>query len=232
MNQAGGDNAQWTSNGEAIAAATQVAAALREEIIVGQLPPRTRLKDAVVAQRHQVSRNTAREALRELEREGLVTSRPYAGSSVRALTEVDAHDIYRVRRTIEAAGIEASTGASPAQLKQLSGFVDAARRAAAEGSWSDVGTNSLRVHQGIVALLGSPRLDEFFATILAQLRLVFALMDNESSMHVQWIDRDHDLVLMLQSGKRRQALLELQQYLADSEAQIIDAIRASSAWTR
>lgn len=214
----------------AVAAASMVAATLREEITTGDLPPRTRLKDTELAQRHQVSRNTARAALRELEREGLVSSRPHAGFSVRALTEADAHDIYRVRQTMESAGIEASTHATSVQLDRFSSHIERARQAAEFGDWPGIGTNSLRVHQDIVGLLGSPRLDTFFASILAQLRLVFALMGDESAKHAAWIERDHNLVVMLQSGNRRQAMMELRSYLADSEAQIIDAIRASDGW--
>lgn len=208
--------------------ATRVANLLREQIILGSLPPGTRLKDTLMAAHHQVSRNTLRDALRQLEIDGLVVLRRNAGFAVRTLTEDDAHDIYRVRHVLEPAGIEASTHVAKDELARFSVIVGASRAAAAEGNWAELGTASLRLHQAIVGLIGSPRTDSFFSNILAQLRLVFAVMEDESAFQEQWLDRDEELVRLLLSGKRRQVQLELRQYLFDSEAQVIDAIRVST----
>lgn len=209
--------------------AIRISATLRERITTGELAPGTRLKDSPLADEFGVSRNTLRDSLRQLEIDGLVISRRNAGYAVRMLTETDAHDIYQVRRTLEGAGVEATTRASAQELDGLSTCVTASRKAARGGQWSQVGTHSLRLHQAIVALLGSERFDSFFSNILAQLRLVFAVMDDEGTFQTQWIDRDDGLVKLLASGNRRQAHLELLQYLADSEAQIIDAIRVNGA---
>lgn len=212
--------------------ATRVSNLLREQIISGALPPGTRLKDTSLAERHQVSRNTLRDALRQLEIDGLVVLRRNAGFAVRTLTEDDAHDIYRVRHVLEPAGIEASTHVGRGDLAVFGAIVAASRAAASEGRWAELGTTSLRLHQAIVGLVDSPRTNAFFSNILAQLRLVFAVMEDESAFQAQWLDRDAELVRLLLSGKRRQVQLELRQYLLDSEAQVIDAIRLSTEGER
>jgi DNA-binding GntR family transcriptional regulator len=220
-------SAQAASAGEG-PTATRVALELREQIISGALSPGTRLKDSQLASHHQVSRNTLRDALKQLESDGLVVSRRNAGSAVRVLTETDAHDIYKVRHTLEAAGIDASTAADRATVRGFRHYVASSRIAVAENRWSDLGTSSLRLHQAIVGLLGSPRVDAFFSNTLAQLRLVFAVMNDESVFQTQWVPRDEELVSLLIAGNRRQAQMELRQYLLDSEAQVIDAIRAAA----
>jgi DNA-binding GntR family transcriptional regulator len=49
---------------ETLAAADRIAMALRDDIVTGLLLPGTRLKDAQLAERFDVSRNTLREAVR------------------------------------------------------------------------------------------------------------------------------------------------------------------------
>lgn len=202
---------------------------MREQITRGVLYPGARLKDTSLAEAYQVSRNTVRDALRQLENDGLVVLRRNAGYAVRTLTEEDAHDIYRVRHLLETAGVEASTRVPRADLAPLEAIVEASRVAAKGLRWSEVGTAALLLHQELVGLIGSPRTDMFFANILAQLRLVFAVMDDEATFQGQWFDRDEELAHLLLTGQRRRAQQELTQYLNDSEAQIIDAIRASGA---
>lgn len=209
--------------------AARVASELREQIMTGVLSPGVRLKDSWLAEHYGVSRNTLRDALRQLESDGLVTSKRNAGYTVRRLTEEDAHDIYNVRHILESAGIDLSVAADRGDMSRFNNYVALSSQAAAAKRWSDLGTDSLRLHQGIVELIGSPQINTFFSNILAQLRLVFAVMQDEAAFQIQWVERDVELVALLTSGNRRQAQLELRQYLLDSEGQIIDAIRASDA---
>jgi DNA-binding GntR family transcriptional regulator len=207
--------------------ADRVAAELRGEILKGRLLPGSRLKDAQLAAQFQVSRNTLREALRLLVADGLVVTRLHAGSSVRRLSEDDVRDIYRVRRTIEISAVLGSSRATEAQLKALCDALDRTAAAVKQALWQDVGTASLAFHQAIVGLCGSERLDAFFANILAQLRLVFAVMPDESAFQLQWVERDRGIADLLLGGRRADAAADLARYLDDSAALVIDAIRAS-----
>ncbi|TFD49883.1 GntR family transcriptional regulator [Cryobacterium sp. Hh7] len=209
--------------------ADRVAVALRAEILHGRLLPGTRLKDAQLAAQFQVSRNTLRDAIRQLTSDGLVTTQLHIGSAVRNLTEDDARDIYAVRRTLETAAILGSSRATREQLTSISRAVSLASDANHNSRWRDVGTASLEFHQALVGLCGSPRLDAFFANILAQLRLVFSVMPDESGFQGEWIERDAQLASLILAGRRADAAAELDRYLETSEALIIDAIRASRA---
>jgi DNA-binding GntR family transcriptional regulator len=207
--------------------ADRVATELRSEILRGHLLPGSRLKDAQLAAQFRVSRNTVREALRLLVADGLVVTRLHAGSSVRRVSEHDVRDIYRVRRTIEIAAVLDSSHASEAGLRAVSEALDLAAAAAREALWQDAGTASLVFHQAIVGLCDSERLNAFFANILAQLRLVFAVMPDEPAFQRQWVHRDRRIADLLLGGRRSDAAAELARYLDDSEALVIDAIRAS-----
>ena len=62
---------------------------IREAIRSGKLKPGDRLVEAQLAQEMHISRFPIREALRYLEKEGLVHTEPFKGSYVAQLTEKD-----------------------------------------------------------------------------------------------------------------------------------------------
>jgi DNA-binding GntR family transcriptional regulator len=207
--------------------AERVARELRAEILSGHLISGDRLKDTDLAVRFDVSRNTLRDALRLLGADGLVSTRLNAGSTVRQLSEDDARDIYTVRRTIEGAAVLASSRASDERFRAIATALDTATVALQEDRWQDLGTSSLVFHQSIVALLGSERLDDFFSNIIAQLRLVFAVMTDESEFQLQWVERDRQIAALIVSGQRAESAAALATYLDESEQLVVDAIRAS-----
>src|SRR5919107_5796095 len=80
----------------------QAASVLREAILSLQLREGERLVERELIDRLGVSRTTVREALRELESEGLVEVIPQRGAVVRTLSPTDASDLYDARVAIEA----------------------------------------------------------------------------------------------------------------------------------
>ena len=80
----------------------QLADHLRDEIVRGTLEPGEHLRLEDIAARFEVSTMPVREALRELESEGLVTIYPHRSAVVSELTAEDIEDIYDIRATLEA----------------------------------------------------------------------------------------------------------------------------------
>lgn len=79
----------------------QVADYLRESIYSGELRPGSALRQEAIAARLGVSRLPVREALRQLESEGLVVARPNSGAKVALLDFAEYADIYKVRERVE-----------------------------------------------------------------------------------------------------------------------------------
>ena len=80
----------------------QVVESLRAAITSGRLAPGQRLVEKDLCQLLGVSRPSVREALRELESEGLISSVPNRGPVVTELSAEDAASIYQVRGALEA----------------------------------------------------------------------------------------------------------------------------------
>lgn len=79
----------------------QAAAVLRDAILTLNLREGERLVERELIERLGVSRTTVREALRELESEGLVEVIPQRGAVVRVLSPSEAVDLYGARLAIE-----------------------------------------------------------------------------------------------------------------------------------
>ncbi len=98
----------------------QVIERLREAVISGSLSPGQRLTERELTESLGVSRTVVREALRQLEAEGLIEVIPNKGPVVRALTAEEAEDIYRIRAVLQGlAARQFVAHATPAQIAAL-----------------------------------------------------------------------------------------------------------------
>ena len=79
----------------------QVLDGLRRAIIEGRLAPGARLTERELTEMMGVSRTVIREALRQLETEGLIANVPNKGPVVRALSLAEAKDLYTIRAVLE-----------------------------------------------------------------------------------------------------------------------------------
>ncbi|WP_374441077.1 GntR family transcriptional regulator [Stella sp.] len=99
----------------------QVAKVLREAITSGRFAPGQRLIEKDLCELLGVSRPSVREALRELESEGLIEIIPNRGPLVKRLTAADAASVYQVRAALEALAarlfVECATDAQVAELE-------------------------------------------------------------------------------------------------------------------
>ncbi|MBB2182599.1 GntR family transcriptional regulator [Lachnospiraceae bacterium MD1] len=74
---------------------------IREDILAGVYKENEELKENTIGLELGVSRTPVREALRQLELEGLVTIIPNKGAYVTGITSKDIHDIYMIRSYLE-----------------------------------------------------------------------------------------------------------------------------------
>ncbi|MBT3767287.1 MAG: GntR family transcriptional regulator [Rhodospirillaceae bacterium] len=80
--------------------------ALRQAIEQGVLQPGARLVEKNLCEQLDVSRTSLREALRELQAEGVLTHVSNKGLTVTRITRRDAENIYRIRADLEALVVE------------------------------------------------------------------------------------------------------------------------------
>lgn len=74
---------------------------LLSEIRAGQLGPGTRLRETDLAERLGVSRTPVREAIRQLEADGLVVHQARQGATIRSLDHAEVIELYEMRAVLE-----------------------------------------------------------------------------------------------------------------------------------
>lgn len=149
----------------------QVESALRKAITDGQFLPGHRLTERELTFSMGVSRTLIREALRQLESEGLITVIPNRGAMVRELTAAEVQELYDIRAVLE--GLAARLFAQHADDPTL----DLLGEAAADAIAAYKAANSTRALEAknrfygiLVSGAGSESLSIMIATLHARIR--------------------------------------------------------------
>lgn len=158
----------------------EVATLLRAEIVSGELAPGTQLREVALAESIGVSRPSLREALQVLRQEGLVRHEPHRGTFVTTIGPEEIVDIYQVRRVLEGSAARACRKAGTAQIEAVGEAFGVLAETIGGDAFDVIGAD-LRFHQSIVALLGSPRLDAVFDSVVTALRPCLVLLGREAS---------------------------------------------------
>ena len=133
---------------------------IREGILAGRYREGEELKEASIGSELGVSRTPVREALRQLELEGLVKLVPNRGAFVTGITPGDVRDIYMIRSRLE--GLAARLACScitKEQLEELEETVYLAEFHAGKGHLEQLAVLDSRFHEIIYEACASRHLE-------------------------------------------------------------------------
>ncbi len=158
---------------EALSLSEQIASKLAEAIVQGQYEPGERIHEVAVSERFQVSRGPVREALRILEKEGLIQIQPRRGAVVTKLTIREVEDVFEIRGLLLGlAGARAARMRDPELGAALREGIDRLRALAALGEGDEVTDAYLAEVQELNLMLcartGSERLTSIIYSLLHQ----------------------------------------------------------------
>jgi DNA-binding GntR family transcriptional regulator len=114
------DSALDSSTQDSRTLADRVFTRLQDDIVLGVLPPGTKLGETELASRYGVSRGPLREAIRRLESRKLLERVPHVGTRVASLKAADLIEIYRVREALE--GMAARLAAENMTAEEVAGL--------------------------------------------------------------------------------------------------------------
>ncbi|UJH69965.1 GntR family transcriptional regulator [Ornithinimicrobium sp. INDO-MA30-4] len=198
----------------------RVADFLREEIVQGRLGSGTQLTEESISGTLSVARNTVREAFTLLTAERLVAREPHRGVFVRQLSLPDIADLYRMRRIVEPSALRSGPEFGEHSVDLLEAAVSEGYRAQQAEDRHGVASANQEWHRHAVGIAGSQRLDHTMSGLLAEMRLVFAQMDNDVDFHAKYLARNEEITSIAAQGERGRAADALDAYLAEASADI------------
>ncbi|GHH79694.1 transcriptional regulator [Kitasatospora indigofera] len=187
--------------------------AIREDVIRGVHRPGSRLTEESMAARYGVSRVPVREALRALEAEGFVRSRPYAGIVVVELDDAEAEDLLEVRALLEPLGAgRAALRRTPEQLGRLKELVSLGRAAIEDGRLDELARLNSRFHEVIAAASGSRTLSRLVTQLSQKIAWVYSV-DLPRRAQDSW--REHEeIVAAVEQGDPEAARAVVARHIA------------------
>jgi DNA-binding GntR family transcriptional regulator len=175
--------------------AEQAADVLRNLILHGEIGPGMPLREMQLAEAVGVSRNTMREALRILAREGIINQDRHHIATVVQLRAQDVRQIYQARRTLEEGAVRL---VAEAQLKpELQSLRDDTDKLAAfrdDDPWMNVIDADRDFHVHLVQLANNPRLDALYAQLESEIRLCLAYT-TRVEIGVEDIEKEHRTIV-------------------------------------
>ena len=209
--------------------ATLIAEDMREHLLSGAVAPGTPLGDVDLANATGAPVRTVREALSELERDGLVVHSLHRGLEVTPITRADVKDIYAARRVYERAGLEALLAARPVDVSWLQAAIERMGEAAVSGDHRSLVEGEMAFHLALAAAVGSSRITRAAQAALMELRLVLPVA-TRSANDLPALVADHQyLVAVFRAGELTESAAALEDHLARGEALVLGALDEAQA---
>ncbi len=176
--------------------------ALRTAIVEGAMQPGDRLKEVEISEQLGVSRSTVREALRQLEHEGLVAQSPYRATEVLGVSQEEVIEVLvPIRLTVESFAFrQAMTRLEPSDLERLSSLIAEMRKAAVAGDLDALAEEDVRFHELVIERSNQPHCLQIWRSIEPRVRAYFR-RDAPAHHSLEELATEHEeLLSALRSG--------------------------------
>jgi len=200
----------------------QVLEQLRVLIVTGKLPAGTHLVEAQLSATFQVSRGPIRDALAQLESEGLVESRR-RGVFVRGLTTKDIDELYSLREAIEvqALRVAALSPSAPWDLAQPS--LDDMRVAAASGDHLAFAHADMAFHASFYDVADHSRLRQIWSQYAPTFGVLLEMTTAEDIDLGPSYESHVEIHAQMRAGELDRATVSLQEHLLGSRSRLMTA---------
>ena len=199
---------------------------LRQAILTGELKPGERLMEIHLANKLGVSRTPIREAIRQLELEGLVIMIPRKGAQVASITEKSMTDVLEVRLALEKLAVElACRRITYEQKEALKLALESFEKAVETDNVSDIARADVEFHDVIFLATGNMRLGQMVNNLAEQMyRFRFEYIKDKGG-RTRLIEEHRRIYDAVINGNLEQATKEISIHIKNQEDSIINLIR-------
>ena len=200
----------------------QALSALRRAITTGQLTPGTHLVETELSEALQISRGTLREALRQLQQEGLISAGARGRLSVRHLDSKEIRDIFNVR-----AALESLAARELASLPDRTEAAATLRRAVEDmGRWAasnleDRIEADLRFHRTMCQISGNETLVHQWTMLEGSIRMSIMFAGVERAIKNMDVKRHLEIVDAIEFGDADKAAAAVRDHMAGAAETLV-----------
>ena len=197
---------------------SSIADGIRARIRSGELLLGARISDKAIASELGVSRTPVREALVQLQTEGLVVMRPQSGTFVTDLTATDVHQICATRCVLEVGALRLGGEGIPRdRLAQLGLLVGQASIALTDGDLARCDGLDCDFHEALIATSANPYLVKSYASISDLLRALRQRMPRTHERMARAIAQHRHIIDLWAAGRVDGAAAELGTHVGNVE---------------
>jgi DNA-binding GntR family transcriptional regulator len=201
----------------------QALTALRRAITTGQLPPGTHLVETDLSDALQISRGTLREAMRQLQQEGLISAGARGRLSVRHLDAKEIKDIFDVRAALESLAASTLAGREDRgeAVTQLRAAVADMERWAASNLEDRIEAD-LRFHRTMCHLTGNETLLHSWSSLEGSIRMSIMYAGVDRALKNMDAKRHYDIVDAIESGDAERAAAAVSDHMAGAAKVLVN----------
>jgi DNA-binding GntR family transcriptional regulator len=203
----------------------QALASLRTAITSGQLPPQTPMVETELSEQLRISRGTLREAMRQLQQEGLLVVAARGRLYVRSLGPKEIEDIFAVRSALEslAASTLASRDDRAVAVDRLRGLLDLMAQAVSNEDLERRIEADLDFHRTLCQLTGNEMLLHTWQSLEGSIRMSIMYAGRAPALGNMDVDRHSVIVDAIASGDAAAAFVAVEEHLGWAAANLMTA---------
>jgi DNA-binding GntR family transcriptional regulator len=147
-----------------------VYSALRDAITGGTLAPGFHLREILLARHFAVSTTPVREALRRLERDGLVSVHPHRGAVVTAFDPREIVNLYEIREVLECRAVRSAALARQHDFSRVEELLRESKAVAKRPDQIEFNRVDVAFHRALYAIGGNLQLAELIERVHRQIQ--------------------------------------------------------------
>lgn len=194
----------------------EVTARLREDILSGHYKDGDHLTERDISDAFGVSRGPVRDALRQLDLEGLVQLLPRRGARVATLTRAQASQVIAIRHALEPVAVRFLLAQNdPERLAPLRAVLDEMAKATDDEQWANLVALDMKFHETVYQLADSPMILRLWETLRVPLLQTFRMHRQFYDSSTQVYQRHQELYDAIAAGDPAAAELAAADHVVD-----------------
>jgi len=189
-----------------------VVSQLRDLLMQNELPSGSKIPEAALCERFNVSRTPLREALKALAVEGFIQLRPNRGAIVAPIDLQEIEPIFEVKGALERLiGVSVAASATPVELEKLDELHHLLGKAVASDNFAEYTHLNYRFHRQLALATGNLILNQHYEMLQQRLwRYRFTNNENPERLRQSYLEHEGIMVAL-----RARTPLDLADRLAD-----------------